>query len=113
MADAKRDENSIPTLTGISNVDGETIVLVKVNPDSHILQVSDGGGGSDLSGDIAKRDNNMVPVAMGVSSVDGITPVPIYMNASGELLIDNGVNSFLLKEDGANILLETGDLIVI
>ena len=39
MANARRDENSIPTLTGVSNVDGVTPVNVYVDPITHRLIV--------------------------------------------------------------------------
>ena len=87
MAEAKRDNNQVPTLLGASNVDGKTPVKVCVESD-HTLCVSNGDTGSDLSDDIASRDNNGVPVLMGVSSVDGVTPTPIYADpATGSLLI--------------------------
>jgi hypothetical protein len=112
MTEAKRDENSVTTFICASSADGETPVLVKVNPTSHILSVSDDSIGTDLSDNIASRDNNMVPVAMGVSSEDGVTPTPIYANSDGEILIDSSIPYFLLKEDDGKLLLESGGLIV-
>ena len=89
MTDAPRDDNKVDTLICASNADGSTPVPVKVNPSTHLVQISDGTTGSDLSGDDAPRDNNGKPVAMGVSSADGVTPVPIYADSSnGKLLID-------------------------
>lgn len=32
MADAQRDDNRVPTLMGISSVDGETLLPVKIDP---------------------------------------------------------------------------------
>lgn len=90
MTEAKRDNNQIPTMTGVSNANGSTPTIIKADPTTHALQVDDNTTGSDLSGDNASRDDNSVPVLMGVSSVDGITPVPIYVDpANGKLLINS------------------------
>ena len=113
MSEARRDENSVTTFICASSVDGETPVLVEVNPTSHVLSVSDNITGTDLTDAVAPRDNNMIPVAMGVSSVDGVTPVIIYANADGELLIDTGNDFGALKEDGDLLLLESGDVMLL
>lgn len=44
MANAKRDENRIPTLIGVSSSDGVTPVLVYVDPTTHRLLVDSSGG---------------------------------------------------------------------
>lgn len=46
MADAKRDENFVPTLIGVSSADGTTPVTVYVDPTTHRLKVDLSGGGS-------------------------------------------------------------------
>lgn len=90
MAQAKRDSNFIPTLLGTSNADGTTPVAIKANPSTHVISVSDGTTGSDLSGDIASRDANAIPVFLAVSEADNTTPVAVYADpATGELLIDS------------------------
>ena len=91
MADSKRDENRVPTITGVLNSDGTTIVPIQIDPTTHALTVGDGTSGSDNgpSGGNALRDNNRVPVLMAVSESDGTTPVPIYADSSGSLLIDS------------------------
>ena len=87
MADSKRDENMVPTMTGVLNTDGVTVTLIKADPTTHVIDTSDGSTGSDLGADNAKRDSNNVPVLMAVSSSDGSTPVPLYVNSSGQLLV--------------------------
>jgi len=87
--EAKKDGNRISTLLGTSNTDGETPIVITADPTTHILEVSDGSTGSDLSDNIASRDANRVPVLMGVSEDDGETPVAIYADANGKLLIDS------------------------
>lgn len=46
MANASRDENSVPTLIGASNVDGKTPVKVYADPVTHRLLVDSAGGGT-------------------------------------------------------------------
>jgi len=87
MAEAKRDENHIPTILAISNADGETTLPVWGDSGLHALAVSDGLGGSDLSGDVDARDQNRVVAFMAVSSVDGVTPVPVYATLVGNRLL--------------------------
>lgn len=86
---ASRDENNIPTLIGVSEMDGETILKVAANPTTHRLLVNINTTGSDMGRENpAYRDENNVPVLMGVSEVDGITPVMIYVDNAGRLLVD-------------------------
>lgn len=89
MANAKRDNNFIPTFIVALDSDGLTIVPVRVVPSTHALQVSDGATGTNRGPTNALRDENNVPVAMGVSSVDLTTPVVAYGNSSGKLLIQS------------------------
>lgn len=42
---AKRDENSVPTLIGVSSADGTTTLRAYVDPLTHRLLVSSAGGG--------------------------------------------------------------------
>lgn len=46
MAQAKRDDNFVPTLIGVSSVDGTTPVTVYVDPTTHRLKVDLSGAGS-------------------------------------------------------------------
>ncbi len=89
MANASRDENSIPTLIAGLNTNGTTIVRVKVNATNHGLEISDGTTGTDHGPANALRDENSVPTLLAVSSVDGVTPVVVYADSSGNLLIDS------------------------
>lgn len=45
MTNASRDENAVPTLIGVSNVDGVTPVRLWVDPVTHRLLVDLTGGG--------------------------------------------------------------------
>lgn len=46
MANAYRDDNSVPTLIASSNADGKTPVRVYADPVTHRLLVDSGGSGS-------------------------------------------------------------------
>ncbi len=89
MANAKRDQNNVPTLLAALNTDGITPVRVKVNATNHGLKISDDTTGTDHGVANAVRDENNVPVLLGVSSADGITPVEVYADSSGNLLVDS------------------------
>ena len=89
MANAQKDGNRVSTLIALSSSDGTTIVPVKVDSVTNVLQVLDNTTGSDLGGSSAAHDGNRVTTLIGVSSSDGITPVDVYADASGNLLINS------------------------
>lgn len=74
MANASRDENSIPTLLGVSNADGTTPIRVYADPTTHRLLVDVGSGGGtltwyDVTGTI---DGSNVTFTIAVSPGSGI-----------------------------------------
>lgn len=77
---AKKDENSVSTLLGVSNLDGETAINIYANPVTHSLRITTSSGVMPTD-DIAPRDENRVPVVFGASSSDGTTPVAIGADA--------------------------------
>ena len=85
MANIKRDDNQIEVVAGVLNTDGTTPTLIKINPSTHVLAVSDGATGSDLGNDIAARDNNGNPVLIATDASNNI--IPLYVDSSGNLLI--------------------------
>lgn len=87
MAEAKRDENHVPTVIGASNADGVTPLLLYANPVNHGIAINDGLGGSDLSGDVDIRDQNRVVGFQAVSAVDGVTPTVVYIDAVTNALL--------------------------
>lgn len=89
MANAPRDENSVPVLLGTLDSDGATPTPVQADPTTHALSVSDDTTGSDNGPTNAPRDENSVPALMAVSSVDGVTPVVVYADLNGNLLINS------------------------
>lgn len=85
MTNAKRDNNSIPTIAGVLNTDGVTPTPVKATPSTHVVDVSDGTTGSDLGNDLADRDDNS---EVGLIATDGSgNIIPLYVNSSGQLLV--------------------------
>ena len=88
MANAKHDENHVPTIIAVLNTDGTTIVPIKVTT-AGAVKVSDGTTGTDFGTTNAQKDLNRVSCIMGISSVDGITPVAIYADSSGNLLVQS------------------------
>lgn len=88
MANAKHDENHVPTLTATLNTDGATIVPIKVSS-ANKLKISDAMTGSDNGPANAPHDQNHVPALIAISSVDGITPVVVYADVNGNLLVDS------------------------
>lgn len=84
---AAKDQNNVSTLIAVLNSDGSTVTRIKVDPTTHIMNVSDGATGSDNGPQNAARDGNFVPTIIAVSSSDGVTPIPVYCDSSGKLLI--------------------------
>lgn len=89
MAQAKRDNNSIPTIIAALNTDGETPINVTIDPTTHVIDVDDDTTGSDIGSDEGRRDDNVVVGMLAVSESDGTTPVPLWADSSGNLLIDS------------------------
>lgn len=87
MAEIKKDDNQVPTISGVLNTDGTTVTRVKVDPSTHVLQISDGTTGSDLGNDLAVRDNNGEPVATATDANGNI--IPLYVDSSGNLLVQS------------------------
>jgi len=85
MAEAKIDNNRIPTIQGVLNTDGVTPTNVKIDPSTHALFASDGSSGSDLGNDSAYRDNNGNPTLIATDVNNNI--IPLYVNSSGHLMI--------------------------
>lgn len=85
MAEIKSDNNQISVISGVLNTDGDTPTMVKIDPTTHILDVSDGTSGSDFGDDIIARDNNGKTVMAATDANGNI--INLYVNSSGQLLI--------------------------
>jgi hypothetical protein len=86
MATINRDDNQVPVIAGVLNTDGITPTRIKIDPSTHVLQVSDGATGSDLGNDIAARDDNGNPVLIATDASNNI--IPLYVDSNGRLLIE-------------------------
>lgn len=60
MAQAPRDQNSVPSLLGVSNADGTTPVVVYADPTTHRLLVDLPSGTGDVVGPASSTDNALV-----------------------------------------------------
>lgn len=89
MANAKRDQNFVPTLIAALETDGITPILVKASPTNHGVEVDDDTTGIDHGRSVAVKDANGISVLMAVASDDGVTPIEVYADSSGNLLIDS------------------------
>lgn len=89
MANASRDENSVPTLLAASSADGKTTLRILADAASNRLMVNDGTSGTDHGPINSPRDENGIPALIAVSSADGFTPVVVYADSSGNLLIQS------------------------
>lgn len=65
MAEAKRDENRVPTLLGVSNVDGITPVTIYADPVTHRLLVQN----SSTNGIVAPVST---PTSIGQTYIDTV-----------------------------------------
>lgn len=87
MAEAKRDQNHVPTMLATSSTDGTTTLPIYANPaNNNGLSVDSTTVPTDKSDGIGDRDQNHVVAFMAVSAVDGVTPVEVYANPVGNKL---------------------------
>jgi len=78
MAQAKRDENKVTAMLGVSSADGVTPINVVIDSVTGRLLVKEGASGTHgavTNRQIAYRDQNRVPAMLGVSSADDGTLV--------------------------------------
>lgn len=87
MAEAKKDNNGVPTITGVLNTDGATPTRIKADASTHALEVADGTTGSDAGKDLAARDGNAIPVLLATDASNNI--ISLFVNSSGQLLIQS------------------------
>lgn len=107
---AKRDENSVPTLLGVSSVDGVTPVLLYADPTTHRLLTDAAGGMTNpmtTGGDIIYGGVAGVPTRLANGSAgqvlqsNGTTLAPSWMSAgAGDMILasaqtNTGAKTFL------------------
>lgn len=91
MTNAKRDNNMVPAITGLSDADGITILRVYADPNTHGLIIDDNTTGSGPARNDAVRDENSDAGLIAVSSADGKTPVPLYIKSTTNGLSVNSI----------------------
>ena len=74
-------------MMGVLNTDGTTPTLTRIDPTTHVLDISDGTTGSDFGADIIVRDDNSETVLAATDANGNI--INLYVNSSGQLLIDS------------------------
>lgn len=78
MADAKRDDNFVPTLLGVSSADDSTPVRVYADPTTHRLLVDIGGVASAITTDSFSSTNNQT-----IFNASGTVVGTIYLSING------------------------------
>jgi len=68
---AKRDDNYVPAVQGVSSVDGRTLVDVWVNPSTHALLFEDSNVLATDSYSISDYDDSANPVYVGKVAANG------------------------------------------
>ena len=87
MAEAKRDQNSIPTILAVLNTDGTTPTNVRINPVGNLLKVDIDVPGSDFGSDLANRDQNVI-TTMIVTDVNN-NIISLYVDSNGQLMVQS------------------------
>lgn len=90
MADAKRDQNYVTTLLGVSSVDGATPINVVIDSvTGRVLMDAQtiGSHSAVTNREIAYRDENYVPVGLGESEDDDGVLVNVVADSPGILRV--------------------------
>lgn len=102
MAEAKRDENFVPTLLGVSSVDGTTPVVIYADPTTHRLYVDLAGGtgtvtsvsvvtANGVSGTVATATTTpAITLTLGAITPTTISATSLATTAAIPLLLTNG-----------------------
>lgn len=87
MANAERDQNSVPTLIGVSSADGVSVVPVYVNPLTHRMLVDEAGSGGGLVG--LQEKSTTSPNGAVQTFIFAHTPTVIFWNGQFQTLTDD------------------------
>lgn len=90
MAVARRDDNHVPVILGVSSVDGITPIMARINPITGALLiqiVATSAGPAVTQVTRALHDENHVTTALGITNDANQTPV-CWRTSSGNLAID-------------------------
>lgn len=103
MANAKRDENSVPTLIAVSSVDGVTPVLVYANPTTHRLLVDSASAAGTVTSVSVVSANGFAGTVANATTTPAIT---LTTTVTG-VLIGNGTSIAAASQTG------TGSVVVV
>lgn len=104
MAKASRDVNRVPTLMGVSTDDGETPILLEVDPDTGRLMV--GSVISQVTGDISTNNSTIATLGSGGVFTGTAEEITNYKSIGVEIIAscasaEDGL-SFQFSSDGTN-----------
>jgi len=85
MANAPRDDNSIPTLLAVSNVDGVTPVVLWADPTTHRLLVDSSGGLSGTINEIAYFNSSSTIASLAVATYPSLTELSYVKGVSSAI----------------------------
>jgi hypothetical protein len=103
MANSKRDDNRVPTLLAVSNVDHATPVLLEADPTTHELIVSSSGG-SGGSGNGAILDGANATIKASVLQLTDANPLTVaIVNGFGDQISSFGGGTQYDEGDTASI----------
>lgn len=85
---AKKDDNFVQPLYGVSHLDGTTPVVIQFDPTTRAMKVDSTTSIAFSASVNASRTDNDLPIAKATSSSDNSTCLPWVVNAStGAVLI--------------------------
>src|SRR3990167_8162159 len=85
MANAPRDDNSIPTLLAVSNVDGVTPVVLWADPTTHRLLVDSSGGLSGTINEIAYFNSSSTIASLAVATYPSLVELAYVKGVSSAI----------------------------
>lgn len=111
MAQAKRDENRVPTLLGVSSADGITPVTVYVDPTTHRMYVDIPGGSGTVTDVSVVSANGFAGTVATSTSTPAIT---ISTTINSPVLAGNGtaISAATTTGSGSTVALATSPIFV-
>ena len=93
MSNAQHDQNHIPTLIGVSSVDGITVIPIYVDPVTHRMLVDLGGGGA-----VSFVDNEIVSGSATTFTLANTPTVgSVHVYGSGQRLTPGAGNDYTIS----------------
>ena len=111
MAQASRDQNFVPTLLGVSNVDGTTPITVYADPTTHRLLVDLAGGSGTVTSVSVVTANGFAGTVANATTTPAIT---ISTTITSPVLAGNGtaISAATTTGSGSTVVLNNSPLFV-